>query len=53
MKTLNLVKKESLAAAICLLLMFCFVNYAAAAQEADKWQYEATSTSGFPPLTAA
>jgi len=41
MHSTNLVKKKSLAAAI-LLLLFCFVNYAAAAQEADKWQYEAT-----------
>jgi hypothetical protein len=50
MKTLNLVKKESLAAAICLLLMFCFVNYAAAAQEADKWQYEATIYLWLPSI---
>ena len=50
MNTLNLVKKKSLVAAICLLLMFCFVNYAAAAQEADKWQYEATLYLWLPSI---
>lgn len=35
-------RKQPLTAAILLLLMFCFVNNTAAAQEVDKWQYEFT-----------
>jgi opacity protein-like surface antigen len=50
MNIMNVVKKKSLAAAICLLLLFCFVNYAAAAQETDKWQYEATIYLWLPSI---
>ena len=50
MQVTNLVKKKSLVAAICLLLLFCFVNYAAAAQEADKWQYELTIYGWLPSI---
>ena len=50
MNIMNVVKKKSLAAAICLLLLFCFVNYAAAAQETDKWQYEATIYLWLPTI---
>lgn len=42
MNSMQLVRKKILAAAIFLLLMFCFVNYAAAAQETDKWRNELT-----------
>jgi hypothetical protein len=49
MHSTKLVKKKSLAAAVCLLLMFCFVNYAAA-READTWQYEATVYFWFPSI---
>ena len=49
MHSTKLVKKKSLAAAVYLLLMFCFVNYAAA-READTWQYEATVYFWFPSI---
>jgi len=45
----NLVKKKSLGVAILLLLMSCFVNNAAA-QEAEKWQYEATLYLWLPSI---
>jgi len=50
MSSTKLVKKKSLVAAVCLLLMFCFVNYAAAAQKADKWQYEFTLYLWLPSI---
>jgi hypothetical protein len=49
MHSTKLVQKEFLATAVCLLLMFCFVNYAAA-READTWQYEATLYFWFPSI---
>ena len=50
MNSTNLVKKKSLVAAILLLLMFCFVNNAVAAQETDTWQYEATIYLWLPSI---
>jgi opacity protein-like surface antigen len=49
MKSTKSVRKQPLVAAVCLLLMFCFVNYAAA-QETDKWQYEATLYLWLPSI---
>jgi hypothetical protein len=50
MKSTELVNKKNLVAVVFLLLVFCFVNYAAAGQEADKWQYEATLYLWLPSI---
>ena len=50
MKSTKFIKETSLAAAILLLVMFCGVNSVAAAQEADKWQYELTIYAWLPSI---
>jgi hypothetical protein len=50
MKSTKFIKGASLAAAILFLVMFYGINSVAAAQEADKWQYEFTIYGWLPSL---
>ncbi len=50
MDSMQWVRIKSLAAAVLISLMFCFVHSAAAAQEADKWQNELTLYAWLPSI---